>query len=116
MSNIETLIIWKRSRELVKECYALTRNFPRDELFGLTSQLRRAAVSVPANIAEGYGRRHRREFLHFLSIACGSLYELETHLHVAVDLGFASRARIQHALDLASECGRMATALRRSKS
>ena len=115
MARLSDLIIWQRARELVKECYLVTSTFPRDELYGITSQQRRAAVSVAANIAEGYGRRHRREFLNFLSIAGGSLSEVETYLHLAVDLEFVDAERVRNALGYADEIGRMATALRRDR-
>lgn len=116
MTNLHDLIVWKRGRELVKECYLLSGGFPRAEMFGLTAQLRRAAVSVPANIAEGYGRRHKREFLNSLSISGGSLSELETYLHIAIDLEFVAPQRLAVAFGLADEVGRMTTALRRSQS
>ncbi len=74
------LKVWQQAMQLAKGCYELTRRFPRDELFGLTSQIRRAAASVPANIAEGNGRQNRGEYIHSLRIAQGSLKELETHL------------------------------------
>lgn len=70
--------------QLVKEVYLLTKNYPRDELFALTSQTKRAATSIPANIAEGIGRQHKKDTLHFLHIARGSIYELETHLNIAL--------------------------------
>lgn len=79
---------WKQARQLVFEVYQVTKLFPRDELLGLTNQLRRAAVSVPSNIAEGAGRSGSREFAQFLSIAIGSLSELDTQLCVATDLGY----------------------------
>lgn len=79
---------WKISRELVKAVYLLTKAFPKEELFGLTSQMRRAAVSVPSNIAEGAARAGDREFAQFLNIARGSLSELETQLLIASDLGY----------------------------
>lgn len=79
---------WQVSRSLVKSVYLLTKGFPREELFGLTSQMRRAAISIPSNIAEGAARSGNREFAHFLNIARGSLSELETQLVIAADLGY----------------------------
>jgi four helix bundle protein len=79
---------WKISRQLVTSVYRLTQHFPKEELFGLTTQARRAAVSIPANIAEGAARTGVREFVQFLNIARGSLSELETHLLIAVDLNY----------------------------
>ncbi len=79
---------WKVSRELVKHVYLLTKAFPKEEMFGLTTQLRRAAVSIPSNIAEGAARTGDKEFAQFLNIARGSLSELETQLLIASDLGF----------------------------
>jgi four helix bundle protein len=80
------LIVWQRSKALASEIYRITENFPNSELYGLTSQVRRAAVSVPSNIAEGQGRLTRGEFQQFLGHARGSLLELETQLSIAVDL------------------------------
>ena len=82
------LIVWQRSKALASEIYRITENFPNSELYGLTSQVRRAAVSVPSNIAEGQGRLTRGEFQQFLGQARGSLLELKTQLSIAVDLGF----------------------------
>lgn len=79
---------WKISRDLVTVVYRLTQRFPKEELFGLTSQMRRAAVSIPSNIAEGAARTGAREFAQFLNVARGSLSELETQLHIASDLGY----------------------------
>lgn len=79
---------WRVARELVTRVYLLTQNFPRAELFGLTAQLRRAAVSIPSNIAEGAARTGAREFAHFLNVARGSLSELETQLLIASDLAY----------------------------
>src|SRR5688572_26837166 len=82
------LIVWQRAMDLVTSVYRLTEDFPKSELYGLTSQIRRCAASIPANIAEGQGRRLAGEFLQFLANARGSLLELDTHLEIAVRLGF----------------------------
>lgn len=86
--NYEKLTIWQDGIELVKSIYLLTGNFPKEELFGLTSQIRRAAVSVPANIAEGHGRATKKEFRQFLIISKGSLQELNTLLNIARVLNY----------------------------
>jgi four helix bundle protein len=91
MQSFEELIVWQKAVDLVEHVYRNSRSWPRDEAFGLTSQVRRAAVSVPANIAEGQGRTGAREFLHHLSIAHGSLFEVGSHLAVAERLGFIDR-------------------------
>ena len=95
---------WKVSRQLVTAIYRLTQRFPKEELFGLTAQLRRSAVSIPSNIAEGAARTGSREFAQFLNIARGSLSELETQLFIAVDLGYAaSNDPIFQTVDLVSK-------------
>lgn len=87
IQSYQDLEIWQRSMDLAEQLYLLTRTFPKEELFGLTSQIRRAATSVPANIAEGWGRQGTAEFQQFLRIASGSLRELETHLLLARRVG-----------------------------
>jgi four helix bundle protein len=82
--------IWKRGIQLSINCYKLTENFPKSELYGLTSQIRRASVSVPSNIAEGYGRRTQNEYIQFLHIALGSLRELDTQLIIAKEVKLAT--------------------------
>jgi len=84
MRNYQTLDAWKKSMQLVKEIYLLTKNFPKEEMYGLTSQAKRAAVSIPSNIAEGLGRQDKKDTLQFLHISRGSIYELETLLNIAV--------------------------------
>ena len=84
------LIVWQKAMNLVTAVYLATENFPKAELYGLTSQIRRAATSIPANIAEGQGRRVKGEFLQFLGNARGSLLELDTHLEIACRLGILS--------------------------
>ena len=82
------LHVWQEARLLVKDIYTLTKQFPREEIYGLTSQMRRASVSVPSNISEGAARTSKKEFLQFLSIARGSLSELETQVILTTDLGY----------------------------
>ena len=101
------LIVWQKAMDLSVEFYALTASFPSGERYGLVSQIRRAAASIAANIAEGHERTHRGEYLHFLSIARGSLGELETHLLLTVRLGFKSEAEVAALLNRCDELGRM---------
>jgi four helix bundle protein len=83
IKSFKELIVWQESVVLAEMIYSMTRSFPKEELFGLTSQMRRSAVSIASNIAEGYGRANRKEYLHFLSVSTGSLHELETQLIIA---------------------------------
>lgn len=108
------LEVWQRSMDLVSAVYQVTANFPSQEVFGLTSQLRRAAVSVPANIAEGQGRLHRGDFLHHLSIARASLTESETHLLIAERLGYLSPDALAGVWEQCQEVGRLLNGLIRS--
>jgi four helix bundle protein len=85
------LIVWQKAKKLAVEVCILVRRFPRDELYGLTSQIRRSVISVPSNIAEGQGRVSRGEFLQFLGHACGSLFEVQTQLEIALDLGYIEK-------------------------
>jgi four helix bundle protein len=94
--NFEKLEIWKESRKLVKVIYLLSKQFPADEKFGLTSQIRRAAISVPSNIAEGCGRGTNAQLSHFLDIAIGSLCEMESQIFLALDLAFISKEELQN--------------------
>jgi four helix bundle protein len=89
LNSYRKLIVWQKAMTLAKDIYTLTQSFPKEELYGLTSQLRRCAVSIPSNIAEGRGRGGDKEFIRFLQIALGSLYELQTQLELSVELGFA---------------------------
>ena len=90
VKNYKELEVWQKSMELVVLVYRLSRNFPKDEQFALTSQLRRAAVSIPSNIAEGFGRDSHKDFANFLLISRGSLFELGTQLDIAARLGYFS--------------------------
>lgn len=104
-------MVWRRSMDLAEAVYFLTRGFPRGEQFGLTSQVRRAAASVPANIAEGYGRGTRPAYASFVRIAQGSLKEVETHLMLAARVSCCSTAAIAPLLSEADEIGRMLRSL-----
>lgn len=105
--HFRDLAVWQRSMALARSVYAITDGFPNTEGFGLTSQIRRAAVSVPSNIAEGRGRSTDKAFALFLSQARGSLYELQTQLELAGDLGYARKEAIDGVLDAASEISLM---------
>lgn len=97
--NFLKLEIWKKGRKLVKSIYVLSQKFPKEELFGLTSQVRRAAVSVPSNIAEGCGRGTDKQLSHFIDIAIGSICELETQFYLAFDLEYISASEQQNIID-----------------
>jgi len=105
------LVVWQRAMELVSAVYKLTRTFPSSERFGLTSQIQRAAVSIPSNIAEGQGRLATKEFRQFLGVARGSLKELETQLLISIDLTYAGAEDVADCLRLTDEIGRMLNAL-----
>ncbi|WP_428151430.1 four helix bundle protein [Brevundimonas sp.] len=105
------LVVWQRAMTIAEHVYELTRSFPREEQFGLTSQARRAAVSIAANIAEGYGRGTRPAYASFVRIAQGSLKELETHLLIAERVGFVAMAEVESVLADADELGRMLRSL-----
>ncbi|PKN14946.1 MAG: four helix bundle protein [Deltaproteobacteria bacterium HGW-Deltaproteobacteria-24] len=90
MQTHKDLKVWQKSIEFVEYIYTITNDFPKEELYGLTSQMRRCAVSVPSNIAEGSARNHNKEFIQFLYVSLGSLSELETQLIIAVKIGYLS--------------------------
>ncbi len=112
--NYRDLVAWQRAMDLVEDVYGLTSRFPKDEMYGLTSQIRRAVVSVPSNIAEGEGRNAPNDFARFLSIAHGSLREVETQLLVAVRLKYLAEEDITNAMTLCEETGRIINGLKRS--
>ena len=105
--HFRELIVWQRSMQLSVAVYDLTRCFPREELYGLSSQMRRAAVSVLSNIAEGHGRSTRVQLAHFVSIARGSNYELEAQILLTYELAYGDEERRQRCQSLCSEVGRM---------
>ncbi len=105
------LVVWKRAMELVSETYKLAKCLPKEETYVLSDQIRRAAISIPSNIAEGNGRASMREYSRFLSIARGSKYELETQLLICVDLCYLTEEQISKAMMLGEEVGRMLNVL-----
>ncbi|HMZ82056.1 MAG TPA: four helix bundle protein [Acidobacteriota bacterium] len=107
LQTYRDLEVWKKSIDLVESTYQLTKSFPAEEKFGLISQIQRAVVSIAANIAEGYGRKHRKEYLHHLSIAKGSLLEVETHLIIAIRLHFTTRDDAKSVWHLCQDVGRL---------
>ena len=100
--------------DLVVKCYQIAKSFPKSEIYGLTSQLQRAAVSIPSNIAEGRERQYKKEFIQHLSIAYGSLAELETHILIAERLNYLDTNKVKQVLDKTAEVGRMLNGLRKS--
>ena len=108
------LLVWQEAMNLVEMVYLKTKTFPKEEMYGLTSQIRRAAVSIPANIAEGNGRMSRKEYLRFLAVANGSIKELETHLMIAERLNFLTKETMVQLQPQLQSVGRLLTALRKS--
>jgi four helix bundle protein len=113
MQGHRDLIVWQKAMDLVVAVYKLSESFPKTETYGLASQIQRAAVSIPSNIAEGHGLKQTQAYARHLAIASGSLAELETQLEIADRLGYLSPERRQ-VIDQASEAGRMLWGLRRS--
>lgn len=107
IKSFRDLIIWQRGINVVKEVYKETRNFPKDELYGLTNQIRRSAISIPSNISEGHIRQHRAEFRQFLSIALGSLAELETQILIARELNYIPNENSENLIDQMGSLGKM---------
>ncbi len=114
MQTYRDLIVWRKAIDLVEEVYKTTKGWRREEIYGLTSQVRRAVVSIPANIAEGQGRGSSRDFLRFLAIANGSLIESETHLFIARRLGYLEAEALLPLLQQTAEVNRLLQGLIRS--
>jgi four helix bundle protein len=111
IKSFRDLLVWQKAMILVTDTYQSTKTFPSNELFGLTSQMRRSAVSIPSNIAEGYGRNSTGDYKRFLQIAVGSLYELQTHIEISKNLDFINEITHQILLAKAQELDRMLLAL-----
>ena len=114
MKSFRELRVWHKSMDLVEEVYLLTQNFPKQETYGLTSQVRRAIISVPSNIAEGHTREHIKEYLHHLSMAQASLAEVETQLEIAARLKYLCPNQLVELLPEISSLGRQLYSLRNS--
>ena len=96
--SFKDLIVWQKAYKLVLEIYKITRDFPQSEIYGLSQQMRKSAVSIPSNTAEGYGRKHKAEYEHFLSIAYGSLSELETQYLLSINLRYTNNSKTLESL------------------
>jgi four helix bundle protein len=107
----EDLIVWQKSIQLSKTIYKISLNFPKSELFGLCDQMKRASVSIPSNIAEGYGRRSTNDYKRFLSISLGSVYEIQTQLRVSLELSFVTKEHYDDIIKMTKEIDRMLYAL-----
>ena len=112
MHRFKELEIWKKSRTFCVKIYLVTSTFPSEERFGLTNQLRRAAVSIPSNIAEGSSRQSNKDFARFLEIAIGSAYEIETQLLIASDLGFINLDKTDELINILDEIVKMTSKFR----
>ena len=111
--NFKDLLVWQRGMELAKRIYEMTRTFPSDERFGLVAQMRRCAVSIPSNLAEGQARHTTGEFIQFISHSEGSLAELETQLRLSVEIGYCSPLEIEATLVFMEDLRKMLNSLRR---
>ena len=107
MSNFRNLIIWQKSMALITKIYYSTNNFPKEEIFGLTSQIRRSSISIPSNIAEGYGRESDKDFLRFLNISIGSLFEMQTQLEIAKNITYLNEQEFNNLYEDSREVERM---------
>ncbi|WP_026713921.1 four helix bundle protein [Flavobacterium daejeonense] len=107
MSTFRDLLIWQKSMTLITQIYQSTNQFPKEEIFGLTSQIRRSAISIPSNIAEGFGRESKQDFLRFLNISIGSLFELQTQLEIAKNINYLNENEFNNIFEDSREIERM---------
>ena len=110
-SSYQGLLVWQKAMDLTTAIYKLVKKLPKEELYSLSDQMRRSAVSIPSNIAEGQDRHSKKEFIHFLTISRGSKAELETQLLICVKVGYLSETDISEAMSLSKEIGKMLTSL-----
>lgn len=114
IKNFKDLIVWQKAMELAEEVYQLVKKLPKEELFALSDQMRRAAISIPSNISEGQGRNSVKEYIRFLAIAKGSKAELETQLLLCVKINYLEESEIETAINLINEIGKMLNTLQKS--
>ncbi len=111
MKTYRDLIVWQKSIHFVSKVYQISKTFPKEEIYGLTSQMRRSAISIPSNIAEGYGRKSTDDYLRFLQIAISSLYEIQTQLEISINLKYLSKNNYEKVYELSREIERMLSSL-----
>jgi len=111
METFRDLVVWQKSMALAESIYVITKYFPKEEQFGLISQIRRSAVSIPANIAEGYGRQSLPDYIRFLKISRGSLFELQTHIELSIRFSYLNENDFIDILNNTNEIGRMLNSL-----
>jgi len=111
MKTFRDLIVWQKAMQLVTDTYQITLNFPKEELYGLTSQIRRCSISIPSNMAEGYGRNSTEDYLRFLKISRGSLYELQTQIEIAFNLHYIKKDDFDRMNEAGREIERMVSSL-----
>lgn len=114
MKTFRDLLVWQKSMVFVTEIYNVSKSFPKEEIFGLTSQLRRSAVSIPSNISEGYGREGVKDYLRFLNISIASLFELQTQIEIAFNLNYIEKDKFEILYELSREIERMLSSFIRS--
>jgi four helix bundle protein len=107
MSNFRNLLVWQKSMSLTTKIYNSTKQFPKEEIFGLTSQIRRSSISIPSNIAEGFGRDSNKEYLRFLNISIGSLFEMQTQLEIAKNIQYLNEEEFNNLYENSREIERM---------
>ncbi len=111
MKTFRELVVWQKSMSYVTEIYKVSKKFPREEIFGLTSQMRRSAISVPSNISEGFGRQGLNDYIRFLNIAIASLFELQTQVEISYNLAYISKEKFKELFELSREIERMLSSL-----
>lgn len=111
MSHFKKILVWQKSISLVTKIYKITQTFPKEETFGLTSQIRRSSVSIPSNIAEGSGRESTKDFLRFLYISLGSIFEMQTHLEIAKNIIYINEEEFNNLYEDSREIERMLASL-----
>ena len=116
MKTYRDLLVWQKAMALVTRIYQLSKSFPRDETYGLTSQMRRCAVSIPSNMVEGYGRRSTNDYIRFLQIATGSLYELQTQMEISLNLRYLKKSDFDSLYESSKEIERMLSSLTKKLS